>query len=165
MSRRFKIPNRNPRKWSEKTRYVPPADLIVETLPSGKLDSYEVPTLTPLPRKPLTVICDCCLSKVDRCWIRRHLGFCIGWLRGGRSRVEYLEGWWSFCVQCWALFNARETNVLTARVCTLNEQLDPERVADVYGALAHVVYGDVITWETGQVLDVRMERSAWSPYE
>lgn len=156
MSKRFKIPNKRPRTFNPKTRYVAPAYLEVEVLPSGKLDAFEMPEILPQPSKPLTTICDCCLSRVDRVWILRHLGFGVGWLRGGRYRVEYQQGWWCFCVQCWALFDRREVEVLVARVCTLNDSLDPERVADVYGALRYAIYGEVQTWEVGQRIDALM---------
>jgi hypothetical protein len=157
MGRRFKIRNRFPRSVNSKSRYIIPQHLDVEILPSGKLDAFEVMNIIPRPAKPETVVCDCCLQTIDRAWIRHHRGFGTGWREGGRHRVEYTAGWWGFCVYCWALFNKNEINVLIARVCTLNEDIDPVRINQGYYSLASAVYGEMIYWEAGQVLTIPAE--------
>lgn len=136
--------------WGRNTLYTPAEYLTVETLPSGKLDSFEIPGLQAIPDRPLFMVCDCCLSKSDRLWILKHYGFCTGFPKAGRHRRDYLEGAWAFCVQCWPLFLERDIETLAARVVTLNSELDPYWVALTYRVLSDAVHGDVMTWNAGQ---------------
>ena len=145
---RFKIKNPKPHRV-DKTLYRPAEYLTVESLPSGKLDAFETPELQAIPERPLYMVCDCCLTKSDRLWIRRHYGFCTGFPNAGRLRRDYLEGAWGFCVHCWALFAKGETDVLAARVNTLNPETDVDWLRVTYGILREVVHGEARVWESG----------------
>lgn len=148
---KFKVRNRKPMPTG-KTLYRPAEYITVESLPSGNWDAFETPELQVIPERPLYMVCDCCLNKSDRLWVRQHYGFCTGFPNAGRNRRDYLAGAWAFCVYCWPLFERGNFDLLTARVATLNPDVSAKRVLLTYEVLAEAVYGDALTWESGQTL-------------
>lgn len=128
--------------------------IIIERLPSGKIQAKQTVETADIPDRPQWLVCDCCMSRVDRLWWKKHRAFCFRFRADGEDyQREFFASGWSFCVYCWQLFNAGDIAALTARVVTLNPHLDPDGpggVRDAYEILAACVWGDVLTWEAGQ---------------
>lgn len=123
--------------------------VIIERLPSGKLDACQTVELLDIPDRPQRLVCDCCLASVDRLWIRNHRGFCLPEVAGVPRQV-FFAGYWAFCVYCWPLFEQRDLKTLVARVSTLNPELYAPGLAILHATLAECVWGDLRTWEAGQ---------------
>lgn len=124
--------------------------IVVERLPSGKLDAYETYKIADdTHARPQWMVCDCCLRQSDRLWMWRHYGFCT-LQYDGVPRHDYYAGRWGFCVYCRPLFEKREISILTARVCTLNPELYARAIAALYSILPYVIYGEPALWESGQ---------------
>src|SRR4051794_33035791 len=122
-------------KRLDKTLYVSHG-ITAARLPSGKLDAFEEFGLPKdFPARPDFLVCDCCLRRSDRLWFWQHRGFCMGFPCAGRARTIFCAGEWGFCVFCRALFDTRAFEALTARVVTLNPDLDGNHVLRLYQVL------------------------------
>ena len=107
-----------------------------ETLPSGRL--IAVRTMGPDDSyRAGNRVCDCCLQAVNRYVRVDHWGFGMQ-----ESRIELMQGWWAYCVYCWALYSRGEIEPLVARVLTLNTDLDERVVRQLYSVLPYVMHGE-----------------------
>lgn len=133
------------RKRIGKSLYIDDGQTHIRLSPAGKPETFMKPVIDPeIPLRPDWLVCDCCMNRVDRLWIRPHRAFCASY----GSRIEFVEGFWAFCVYCHALFQAGEIVALAARAETLNPELASAR--GIYESLASSVYGEWQTWEAGQ---------------
>lgn len=131
---------------TRKTLFNPKPERRLELLPSGIIQPVDVYRAS-VPTRPAFLVCDCCLSHVDRIWGYRQRGFCE---RRGRRKLELVEGWWAFCVYCNALWVRKEMDLLIARVITLNPDLDGDWLKHWYPDLVYVLHGEPQEWHSGQ---------------